>query len=234
MSRKAGEYRLPDDALPMLSLYRELYDISGGLVTPLVGQTLSDAGYDAAYTLRPRADIARAKPWEDVIEYEHPMIRIKEPVLLDFGALGKGYLVDIVAEVIRGFGIQNYSVDAGGDIAYRGAAPLRVGLENPTDTKQVIGVGELKGGKCICGSAGNRRAWDRFHHIINPQTAESPKHILALWIVADTTLLADALSTALFFVGPEKLAKYDFEYAVVFADRSAVRSHNFPGDFFEA
>ncbi|HVY56038.1 MAG TPA: FAD:protein FMN transferase, partial [Thermodesulfobacteriota bacterium] len=62
MSRKAGEYRLPDDALPMLSLYRELYDISGGLVTPLVGQTLSDAGYDAAYTLRPRADIARAKP----------------------------------------------------------------------------------------------------------------------------------------------------------------------------
>lgn len=234
ISRAAGEYRLPDDAAPMIALYREIYDLTGGLVTPLIGRTLSDAGYDAAYTLRPKADIARPKRWEDVMEYEHPILRVKEPVLLDFGALGKGYLIDIVAGIIRERGIDVYTVDAGGDMAYRGAHPLRVGLEDPADSKKALGIAYVSSGQSVCGSAGNRRAWDRFHHIMDPRTAESPRHIAGLWVVADTTMLADAISTALFFVGPERLSKYSFEYAIVFADRSAVKSARFAGEFFGA
>lgn len=238
ISRQAGEYRLPDDALPMMALYKELYQATGGLVTPLVGQVLVDAGYDASYSLKPKPIIAKARRWEDVMEYNHPILRVKEPALLDFGALGKGYLIDIVADLIRMHGIESYTVDAGGDIAHRSSATgqggiLRVGLEDPGDAKKAVGVANI-GNQSMCGSAGNRRAWDKFHHIINPETVESPHHILGLWTVADTTLLADGLSTALFFVGPEKLMKYRFECAVVFADRSAVLSKGFPGNFFTA
>src|SRR5690348_14240178 len=46
MSKKAGKYTLPDDAKPLFELYRQLYEATGGAVTPLIGQTLSDAGYD--------------------------------------------------------------------------------------------------------------------------------------------------------------------------------------------
>lgn len=234
MSKKAGTYRLPDDALPMMTLYRELYDLTGGLVTPLVGQVLSDAGYDAKYSLRPRQAIAPARRWEDVMEYQHPFLTLYEPALLDFGALGKGYLIDIVAGVIRARGFESYTVDAGGDIAHRGGLPFRVGLEDPEDARNAVGVAEI-GNASIAGSAGNRRAWDRFHHIIDPVRVESPRHILGLWTVADTTMLADGLSTALFFVGPEKLmGKYAFEYALLFADRSAALSRGFPGSFFGA
>ncbi len=247
MAKKSGNYSLPDDAVSMLSLYKELYDLSGGRVTPLVGQVLSDAGYDATYSLKPKSQIPPAKRWEDVLSFKakghggHPSLALKEPALLDFGALGKGYLIDIVADIIRGRGIETYTVDAGGDIAYSAgskpeAKPLRVGLEDPQDPKKVVGLAHIGGigyaRQSVCGSAGNRRVWDRFHHIIDPIAVESPRHILGLWTVADTTLLADAMATALFFIEPEKLLSYRFEYAIVFADRSAVVSKGFPGKFF--
>jgi len=72
----------------------------------------------------------------------------------------------------------------------------------------------------------------KYHHIINPVTAESPRHILALWTVAETTLLADALSTALFFVEPDVLHKYSFDYAILYADKTTRVSPSFPGYFF--
>ena len=70
--------------------------------------------------------------------------------------------------------------------------------------------------KSIAGSAGNRRKWGRFSHIIDPFKIESPKEVKATWVVADTTLLADALATALFFVRPEILKQYfNFDYYIM-------------------
>jgi thiamine biosynthesis lipoprotein len=242
MARNAGthpiEYQLPDDAKPMMQLYREMYDLTGGLMTPLVGQVLVDAGYDANYSLEPKQSIPKAPAWDDVMSYDaaRNVLTMKKTAILDFGAIGKGYLIDIVAGLLRANGVTEYTVDAGGDIAHMSAtgSALRIGLEDPSDATKALGVVEVKN-QSVCGSAGNRRAWDRFHHIINPEKVESPRHIAGLWTVAETTMLADALSTALFFVGPEKLvAKYKFEFAIVFADRSAVVSKGFPGSLFTA
>src|SRR3989338_5226434 len=54
MSKAAGTYELPKDALPLLDLYQELYTLTNGLVTPLIGNALEQAGYDAAYSLEPK------------------------------------------------------------------------------------------------------------------------------------------------------------------------------------
>lgn len=235
MSQKAGDYKLPEDALGMLTLYKELYSLTGGLVTPLIGQVLSDTGYDAEYSLKPKIEVKKAKSWEESIEYKHPILTIKKPSLLDFGAFGKGYLIDFVSKIIEDFGAKNYVVEAGGDMVYKNESgkTLRVGLENPEDFKQVVGVAEIKN-QSICGSAGNRRVWGKYHHIINPKTVESPKHILGLWVVADSTLLADAMSTALFFVEPKVLQdKYKFECAIVYSDHKAFVTKGFPGQLFE-
>lgn len=234
IAQSAGVYALPDDAEPMFSLYRELYEMSEGLVTPLVGQVLVDVGYDTKYSLHPKSEIRKIKKWDDVMKYSYPTLGVKEPIQLDFGAVGKGYLIDLVGEVLSKSGIENYIINAGGDIAYKNThnKNLRVGLENPENSKEVLGVAEIIN-KSICGSAGNRRAWGKYRHIINPNTAESPKHILGLWVAADSTRLADGLTTALFFMEPERLKeKYDFEYAIVYADRTFRVSEKFPGTFF--
>lgn len=122
-------------------------------------------------------------------------------------------------------------INAGGDIAYSTTIQnvFSVGLEDPADQTKIIGVAELIN-KSIAGSSGNRRAWNKYHHIIDPELVESPRHIAAVWVVADTTLLADALTTALFFTTPEILKQYfDFEHVIVYNDRSAQKSDNFPG-----
>jgi thiamine biosynthesis lipoprotein len=252
MSRHAGTYELPSDAQPLFDLYHELYRHTGGAVTPLIGQTLSDAGYDATYSLKPRP-LTPPPAWDEVLDYHYPRLTLHRPALLDVGAAGKGYLVDLVAGLLEDAGLSAYCVDAGGDLRYRrpgpqstrvgpqshpgsnpAAPPLRIGLEHPADPTQAIGVAELPGsGLSLCGSAGNRRAWAGYHHVLDPRTLASPRHLAAVWVTAGTTLLADALTTALFFVAPAELNRYyKFNYALVYADYSLDHSPGFPAQFF--
>lgn len=241
VARSAGSYPLPSDLFPMLSLYDQLYKLTGGAMTPLVGQVLSDAGYDAHYSLVSKP-LVSPPLWDDVIEYDEKDLTIKRPALLDFGAVGKGYLVDIVAGILRRAGVTSFTVNAGGDIVYednrladpltKNGYPLLVGLENPNDPNEVIGVAEIQN-QSICGSSGNRRAWGEYHHIIDPRSLASPRHILALWTIAETTMLADALSTALFFTDADTLrTRYSFEYLILFPDYSIARSPGFVADLF--
>ena len=110
--------------------------------------------------------------------------------------------------------------------------PLKVGLENPTDFKQVIGVVEVNN-KSICASAGSRRKWGKFHHIIDPKNLKSPDKIIASWVIAKDTITADGLATCLFFTTPEKLLKYfEYEYFILFPDFTFKKSKNFGAELF--
>lgn len=223
LSLKAGTYDLPVDAEPMFRLYQDFYKHTGGLMTPLIGQLLVDAGYDAEYSLVQNKSLSKPPSWDEVIDYHPPQITLKTPALLDVGAIGKGYIIDIVGELLEGEGIKNYCVDAGGDFVHKNntGEKLRVGLEDPRDEKKVIGVLNLSN-RAMAGSAGNRRKWKGFNHIINPSTLVSPENILAVWTIADSAMLADALSTALYFASASILLKhYSFDYVIMYADGTA-------------
>ena len=232
MSLHTGVFTMPDDAERLMSLYYDLYLKTNGLFTPLVGNILSDAGYDATYTLVQNKPLVVPPSWEETLEYKHPLVTMKKPAMLDFGAAGKGYLVDLIGELIESEGYRSYCIDAGGDILHRGDSPIRIGLENPTNIEQVIGIYPLAN-QSICGSAGNRRVWGNFTHIINPHTLTSPRTIAAVWVIADTALLADALATCLFFVSPDILnATYQYEYLIVYEDMSIATSEKYTGEIF--
>ena len=233
MSQKAGTYQLPKNAASMLDLYSELYDITDHAITPLIGQVLVDAGYDAQYSLQPKK-LQQPPAWDEILDYRFPKLRIKQPALLDFGALGKGYLIDLVSSLLQEENIRDFCVEAGGDIYYQTtkANPLRVGLEHPDDPTMVIGVAEIMN-QSICASAGNRRRWSDYHHIISPHTLKSATEVKATWVIASTALLADALATALFFVPARKLAEhYSLAYALITADNALESSAQFPAEFY--
>jgi thiamine biosynthesis lipoprotein len=236
MAEKAGEYILPNDAQPMFDLYEKLYRQTEGRLTPLIGQVLVDAGYDTVYSLKQHKPLEPPPAWDEVLEYTYPKLTLKKPALLDFGAAGKGYIVDMVAALLKSKNIYNFCIDAGGDIVHSTIydTSMRIGLENPYDTTQVIGIIELKN-KSICGSAGNRRAWGTFTHIIDPHTLTSPQSKCAIWVLADTALVADALASCLFFVSPVSLKKqYDFEYLILYSDFSIEISKDFNAELFMA
>ncbi len=233
MSQTKGTYLLPENATPMVLLYEELYKLTKGLFTPLIGQVLVDAGYDATYSLQPTKMTSPAS-WEDVISFSESSLTLRRPALLDFGAGGKGYLIYLVSAVIKKHAIHNFCVEAGGDIYYLhdNNEKLPVGLENPDDSSQIIGIATIHN-QSICASAGNRRRWGDFHHIIDPFTLTSPKKIKATWVVAATALLADALSTCLFFTPAKKLLhQHNFSYAIVREDNTLDMSKNFPANMF--
>jgi FAD:protein FMN transferase len=231
IAQKPGIYVFPDDAKPMMELYKTLNMLSNGLVTPLIGDVLVAAGYDAEYSLQTSA-LKKPKAWDLVIEYDHPNLTMREPATLDFGAAGKGYLADIVGELMKQHGLNDFCINAGGDVVCRGVEDNRIALEHPEHPSLAIGVATINDAS-LCGSAGNRRVWGEFHHVIDPVSLESPKHIKGLWVMASSGLVADGLATALYFVPPENLAKhFDFEYAIINEDMSLNYSKNFPGEFF--
>jgi thiamine biosynthesis lipoprotein len=234
LARRAGTYTLPDDALPLLEFYKQLYEVSGGKVTPLIGQTMVAAGYDATYSFEPQTLYAPPE-WDTVMEREGATLTMKQPALLDFGAAGKGYTVDIVSELLAAAGLREYLIDAGGDILQRSnsSTPAHIGLENPYDTSEAIGIAAITN-QSICASASNKRAWHGMHHIIDPQQLAPVSETAATWVVADNTMLADGLATALFFVPADTLRNhFAFEYALLDSTRGLHYSAGFPLTLFE-
>jgi FAD:protein FMN transferase len=232
MSREIGMYTLPPDAKDMFDIYYLLNDLTSGYFTPLVGDMLVDAGYDAHYSLEPKKSLSNPKELSEVMNYEFPKLQIKIPTMLDFGAGGKGYLIDLVSQVLEHNNIFEYCIDAGGDMKHRGTEAIKVGLENPDNFSEVVGICELKN-MSLCGSAGSRRKWAGFNHIMDPKTLTSVENIKAVWTVADTTLIADSLATCLFFVHPDILIKkFSFEYCVLYHDNTVLISKDFPGEVF--
>lgn len=238
ISQRAGRYAFPVDALALFAWYRTLYDATNGLVTPLIGRVLSDAGYDRAYSLVEKP-MTSPRPWDDVMTWDVRTCTLttSEPIHLDFGAAGKGHAVDIVASMLLAAGVTSFLVNAGGDICQRGQAGERseIALENPHDMSQAVGVATIVN-QSICGSSGSRRHWGRFHHTLNPVTLSSPQELSALWVVADSTMIADGLTTALQFAMPDKLISNpsipSFEFAVLNPSLALAASPSFPGHFF--
>lgn len=162
-------------------------------------------------------------------------LTLAEPALLDVGAAGKGYLVDLVAGVLTAHGLPEHVVDAGGDLRAAVPEPLTVALEDPRDTTRAIGTVRLAGG-ALCGSATNRRAWaPDVHHVVDARTGRPTGDVLAAWALAPTALVADVAATALFFADPDLVAsRFGIRYVVLRADGSARWSLDLDGEVFAA
>ncbi len=229
----AGRWTFPADAAPLFALYRTLYNATEGAMSPLVGERLENLGYDRDYTLRPRPEAVDVPTWDEIMQWDGTTLTTTRPVLVDVGAAGKGYLVDLVARVLEDAGVDEYLIDASGDILHRGADAVRVGLEHPFDAEQAIGICELQNAS-LCASAPNRRAWgDGLHHILDATTGEPTTTVAATWALAATGLVADGLATALFFAAaPALSAGYRFDYVRMFPDSRVEYSRTFPGEVF--
>lgn len=232
ISKKAGTYVFPDDFSLLFGFYKQLYDATDAKVTPLIGDAISNAGYDANYSFIDK----QQKPvlaWDDAMEWNGLELTAKAPFLLDIGAAGKGYMVDIISTILDNEGIKNYVVDGSGDLRHKGDFENVVGLEHPFEQGTVIGTIDVRN-RSMCASATNRRTWGNgMHHIFDPVSLLPTEEIVATWAVADDAMVADGLATALFFTDPIHLRKtFEFDYARIFANGSIEYSSFFEGGLF--
>lgn len=233
-----GCFNFPDDSIALFDLYDRLHKATGGAVDPLVGRDLELLGYDPAYSLVPVFDIAKMHDrgratWSKDILRDGTSLVTQHPQAIDVGAAAKGYLVDIISEILRETGFTQFIVDGSGDLRHLGEWGIQVGLEHPFDPQRVIGVVNLQN-RALCASAVNRRAWgDNLHHVLDARTGVPVQDVVATWVVADDAVTADGLATALFFTSAERLAEsFQFSYVRMFADGRAEISQNFDGKLF--
>ncbi|MFJ2370557.1 FAD:protein FMN transferase [Microbacterium sp. NPDC087665] len=219
------------DAGAMLDAYRELSLATAGAVNPLVGDSLSALGYDAAYSLVASEPLAAPASWPDRLRWTADSLTLDGPATVDVGALGKGRLVDLVLGALDGVS-GRVVVDAGGDLAVRGGE-TRIALEHPYDPARAIGVATIRD-QALCASAINRRAWgDGLHHVLDARTGMPVRTWAATWAIAPDAMTADAVATALFFDGgPELAARWGVEWVRMSTDGRAQRSPGCPVEIF--
>lgn len=234
-ARAGGRFTFPARDAALLDLYDRLVTETGGGVDPLVGRDLELLGYDADYTLTPdRARLAAREPdvWATDIRREGSTLVTDHPVLIDVGAAGKGYLVDLVAEALRDAGVDRFVVDGSGDLRHQGPDPVTVGLEHPTRPGRVIGTVPLRN-RALCASATTRRAWgEGLHHVLDGRTRQPVSNVVATWVIAENAATADGLATALFVTDPGRLGSFEWSWVRMLADGRVQWSNDFDGELF--
>jgi len=138
---------------------------------------------------------------------------IPDNMKLDFGGIGKGWIVDKTAAYLINNNINEGIIDAGGDIKVWGNREWAVGIKNPYK-EGVIAVLKCKN-QAIATSGDYENYFilegRKYHHLIDPATGFPADKLNSATVVSRKCSLADGLATGLFVLGPDKgkiLEKY--------------------------
>lgn len=139
--------------------------------------------------------------------------KIDPEVSVNLSAIAKGYGNDAVAEALKGFGIENYLVEIGGDLVSAGqndkGEAWKIGIETPdakaNSVEMVLPVSDL--GMATSGDYRNFFEQDGvlYSHIIDPTTGRPVTHrATSVTVLAENGMMADALATAMMVLGEEE------------------------------
>lgn len=139
---------------------------------------------------------------------------------LDCSAVAKGYACDVVGDLLRKNGINDFLVEIGGEMTLSGKNPQgtgwHIGINKPDDDStstdmecdQVLTLTD----KGVATSGNYRRFYvkngKRYAHTIDPQTGYPVQHsLLSATVVAKDCITADALATSFMVMGLEESMK---------------------------
>ncbi len=145
-------------------------------------------------------------------------VRKADPrVMLDCGAIAKGYGVDCVARLLRSKGVKQFMVEIGGEVVVSGhnaeGKPWSIGIQRPTDDADAAGdtlQGVLQLTDAAMATSGNYRNYyvrdgRRYAHTIDPRTGRPVQHsLLSATVLASDCATADAYATAFMVLGLEQ------------------------------
>ena len=119
----------------------------------------------------------------------------------DFSAIGKGYAIDKIAELMEKNGVNNYFIEIGGEIRAKGlkfSDEWIFGIERPTNRKKspYIAVNVPSKGISIATSGEYREP----NHI----WGKGPRDLISVTVATSDAASADAWATALYVLGKEK------------------------------
>jgi thiamine biosynthesis lipoprotein len=142
-------------------------------------------------------------------------VRFRRPGMeLNLGAIGKGYALDRVAELMLGCGIEHFLLHGGqSSVLARGACGLpsdggwTVDVRHPLRPERSIveiRLGDRALGTSGAGTQFFRHGGRRYGHILDPRTGWPAEGVFSATVLTSTAADADALATALYVLGPQR------------------------------
>lgn len=152
--------------------------------------------------------------------HDSRIVKADPRVMLDCSAIAKGYGCDMVAELLRRKGIDNFMVEIGGEVVTSGISekrvPWKIGVTKPSDDSLSLN-NELQTVLNITDKAmatsGNYRNFyykngKKYAHTIDPATGYPVQHsLLSATVISDRCAKADAYATSFMVMGLEKAKK---------------------------
>ncbi len=141
-------------------------------------------------------------------------VYLPEGMKLDLGAVAKGYIADRMKEYLLNQGVSSAVINLGGNVLCIGSKspkePFQIGIQQPfqeyNETVAVMKISDIS----VVTSGIYERCFTTeegtfYHHILNPDTGyPCDNNLLSVTIAAESSMEADALSTACFCLGLEE------------------------------
>jgi thiamine biosynthesis lipoprotein len=204
----------PVHASPMLYAAIEfalaVAEESGGAFDPTVGRRMETRGFDRNYQTGESAasqiESVDGVSWRDVeLNSDAQTVTLRKPLLLDLGAVAKGLAVDVAARELEPF--TNFAVDAGGDLYLGGhnaeGEPWSIGIRHPREQSLIETMQLSNAAVCTSGDYEKKSATEPdVHHIMDARSGATATALASVTVVAPSAMVADALATAAFALGP--------------------------------
>ena len=187
---------------------RLVADESGGAFDPAVGHHMVARGFNREHRTGTAVDLVNAPEsvasFRDIqVDINQKTITLLRPLILDLGAVVKGLAIDMAARELAS--LKNFAIDAGGDLYFGGqnshGEPWHVGICHPRTNGVTASFRVSDQAVCTSGDY-ERRGPNDEGHILDPRANETASAVASATVVAPTAMLADALATAAFVLGP--------------------------------
>jgi len=201
---------VPDSLQTLIALSQNYYQRSQKLFNPALGKLIGAYGFHEA---EQTDDILIAEMQEDLPVMSDLTLSQGQAtsqnrhLQLDFGGIAKGYAMSLVEDYLRKQGFEHFIINAGGDLIVSGnrlGEPWRIGIQDPFKPGAIASI-KLKNRQHLFTSGNYQRFYRKdgkiVHHIIDPRTGQSAKHIASATVLSDNAVLADVAATSFMIDG---------------------------------
>jgi len=203
--------------LDLISTSYKLSQETAGFYNPLILPGLQKAGYKGSWP-NPDKDYdgidysSRKIDTYEQIKIDKTWVQIPKNTALDFGGIGKGYLLDLLSDYLANKKLAGYWLSIGGDIVCNGydleSKPWQIGVQSADKVDKVVSsITNMNGNKLGIATSGvtkrkgvsNGQNW---HHIIDPRTGKSVETtILTVTVTSKQAVNADVFAKSIIIGG---------------------------------
>jgi thiamine biosynthesis lipoprotein len=224
LNKRAGEnVELSKEFIGLLKLTKQLSLNTKELFNPFILPSLQKAGYIGSWpnTNQKKAEINYLEREITDISLLHigeNWASIPKNSALDFGGIGKGYLLDLLAKLMPKQ-LNNFWFSIGGDLICRGSDveghDWKINIQDALNPKENIGfISNQKGQQLAVATSGitkrkghyNKKKW---HHIIDPKsTKPAITDVLTATVSTESGATADVYAKCLVIIGSKKAPNF--------------------------